>query len=48
MTNETGKKGSKNYSRSARLVRSVPVAQLDRASASEAEGRTFDSYRAHH
>ena len=33
---------------SARLLHSVPVAQLDRASASEAEGRTFDSYRAHH
>lgn len=26
----------------------VPVAQLDRVSASEAEGRTFESYRGRH
>ena len=29
-------------------VRRAPVAQLDRASVSEAEGRWFDSSRAHH
>ena len=31
----------------AEVIPDVSVAQLDRASASEAEGRRFDSYRAH-
>src|SRR4029077_18830740 len=37
-----------NVGRSSRLATNAPLAQLDRATASEAVGQRFESSRAHH